>query len=130
MSLKIHHVGYLVKNITKAITSFICLGYYVEKETMFDEYRGISICFLIKDGYRIELVSPATDGSVVSNLIKKYGNSPYHICYISDDFNNDCNLLTRKGFKKLGDPLVAPACENKEAIFFTSRIGLVEVIRG
>ena len=36
---------------------------------------------------RDELVSPAAEDSVVSGLMKKYKNSPYHICYQTRDFD-------------------------------------------
>ena len=72
--MKVHHIGYLVKNIEKAEQAFLKLGYKKETEIIFDESRGINISFLIKDAYRIELVSPATDVSVVSSLRKRIGN--------------------------------------------------------
>ncbi len=56
--MKIHHVGYLVKKLEKARQGFLDLGYIVIKDTVFDEYRKINICFMEKDGYVIELVSP------------------------------------------------------------------------
>ena len=41
--MKIHHIGYLVKKIEKAISAFLDLGYIVEKETIYDNYRDIDI---------------------------------------------------------------------------------------
>ena len=87
-SLKVHHIGYLVKNLERAKSEFAKLGYKVEQETVFDEYRNINICFLLKDGYRIELVSPVGDNSAVGDLRKKIGNSPYHICYEVNNLDN------------------------------------------
>lgn len=75
-SLKIHHIGYLVKKLEKAKTTFESLGYLVEQDTVRDEIRKVDICFLIKDGYRVELVSPFSEESVVSGLMKKYKNAP------------------------------------------------------
>ena len=42
------------------------LGYEITQPATYDEIRKIHICFLEKDGYRIELVSPASEDSVVS----------------------------------------------------------------
>ena len=61
------------------------LGFEVTQDTVFDEYRGIDITFLARDGYVVEIVSPKEKDSVVSELFKKIGNSPYHICYETDD---------------------------------------------
>ena len=58
MNFKIHHIGYLVKNIEKASKLFLTLGYQVEQDTVYDNYRGVDIRFLNKDGYRVELVAP------------------------------------------------------------------------
>lgn len=70
-SLKIHHIGYLVKKLEKAKKTFESLGYLAEQDTVRDEIRKVDICFLIKDGYRVELVSPFSEESVVSGLLKK-----------------------------------------------------------
>ena len=80
-TLKIHHIGYLVKKLDAAIKSFECLGYQITQDTVYDDIRKINICFLQKDGYCIELVSPVSEDSVVSGLIKMFKHSPYHICY-------------------------------------------------
>ena len=76
--MKIHHVGYLVKKIDKAIKAFQALGYSYAQETILDEYRQANICFLEKDGYVVELISPVSKESVVADLIKRIGNTP---CY-------------------------------------------------
>ncbi len=70
-NLKIHHIGYLVKKMNQAKQTFEVLGYHVEQDTVCDEIRKVAICFLIKDGYRVELVSPVSPDSVVAGLIKK-----------------------------------------------------------
>ena len=66
--------------------TFEARGYSTEQDIIYDDIRKVNICFLVKDGYRVELVSPVSEDSVVSGLIKKYKNSPYHICYETADF--------------------------------------------
>lgn len=127
--MRIHHIGYLVKNIEKAINVFNIIGYIIEKETVYDDVRKIKICFMTKDNYRIELISPSTNDSVVSNLIKKYNNTPYHICYESDYFEEDLENLCNKGFVKIDNPCKAIAIDNKRVVFLmSSTIGIVEII--
>ena len=77
MNLPIHHIGYLTKNLQKSIDSFRNLGYQTEGGITHDQLRKIDICFLRKDGYRIELVSPYGEDSVVSGLMKTHKNMPY-----------------------------------------------------
>lgn len=129
-SLSVHHIGYLVKKIEKAIQTFLSLGYQIEHDTVYDDIRKVNICFLIKDGYRIELVSPASEDSVVTGLMKKYKNSPYHICYLTDDFDQAYAALTANGFLAIDTPTRAPALDGREVVFLThADIGMIELIR-
>lgn len=129
-SLSVHHIGYLVKKIEKAIQTFLSLGYQIEHDTVYDDIRKVNICFLIKDGYRIELVSPASEDSVVSGLMKKYKNSPYHICYLTDDFDQTYTALTTNSFLAIDTPTRAPALDGREVVFLThADIGMIELIR-
>lgn len=128
-TLKIHHIGYLVKKIDTAIDSFQNLGYQVIQDTVYDPIRKVNICFLQKDGYCVELVSPAAEDSVVSGLMKKYKNSPYHICYETDHFEKDYQQLMNDGFLSIDAPTPAPALQNKEVVFLSSAsMGMIELI--
>lgn len=127
-TLKIHHIGYLVKKIEKAKKAFEALGYLVEQDTVRDEIRRVDICFLIKDGYRVELVSPFSEDSVVAGLLKKYKNAPYHICYEADDPEAAYRELTENGFAAIDTPTPAPALGGCKVVFLTSPvIGMIEL---
>lgn len=129
-TLTIHHIGYLVKKIEKAKKAFLDLGYQIEQDTVFDDIRKVDICFLIKDGYRVELVSPVSEDSVVAGLLKKYKNCPYHICYETENFEVDYNTLTSSGFIAIDEPTCAPALGGKDVVFLSSPvIGMIELIR-
>ena len=131
INLKIHHIGYLVKKIENAIKTFEDLGFVVEKPSKIDSIRNVSIAFLIKDGYRIELVSPISEESVVYNLLKKYKNSPYHICYESDkgNFEHDIEFLLKQGYMAIDDPTPAPCIDGRQVIFFiNSNLGMIELL--
>ncbi|MDD6812017.1 MAG: VOC family protein [Lachnospiraceae bacterium] len=129
-TLKVHHIGYLVKKLDAAIRSFENLGYRITEPTVYDDIRKVNICFLEKDGYTIELVSPVSEDSVVSGLMKKYKNSPYHICYETEDFEHDYQELTSNGFIAIDAPTPAPALQNREVVFLTNAsMGMIELIR-
>lgn len=128
--LTVHHIGYLVKKIEKAKDTFLSLGYQVEQDTMRDEIRKVDICFVIKDNYRIELVSPYAEDSVVSGLMKRYKNSPYHICYETTDFDAAYANLCRDGFIAIDTPTPAPALGGREVVFLSSAaLGMIELIK-
>ena len=131
MTLKVHHIGYLVKKIDAAISSFEKLGYQIKQNTVYDDIRKVNICFMEKDGYCIELVSPAAEDSVVSGLMKKFKNSPYHICYETDDFEKDYMTLVSDGFVAIDTPTPAPALGGREVVFLSSAaMGMIELIKG
>lgn len=130
LNLKIHHIGYLVKKIDSAILTFKNLGYQTIQDTIYDDIRKVNICFLQKDDYCIELVSPTSEDSVVAGLLKRYKNSPYHICYETDNFDEDYQTLISNGFIAIDTPTPAPALQNREVVFLTSAaIGMIELIR-
>lgn len=127
--LKIHHIGYLVKHIDKAAAAFEQLGYAAASESVWDSHRKIHILFMEKDGYRIELVSPADNSSVVSGLIKKYKNSPYHICYETPDLDAALAALASTGFTAIDAPAPAPALQNRRVVFLMSPfLGMIELL--
>lgn len=129
LTLKIHHIGYLVKKIDGAIKSFENLGYRIVQETVYDDIRKVNICFMEKDGYCIELVSPVSEESVVYGLLKKYKNSPYHICYETGDFDKDYQTLVSNGFIAIDEPTPAPALQNRKVVFLTNpSMGMIELL--
>ena len=129
-TLKIHHIGYLVKKMDKAIASFTGLGYQITQQTLRDDIRKVDICFLEKDGYLIELVSPVSEDSVVAGLMKKYKNSPYHICYETEDYEKAYEELTANGFIAIDTLTPAPALQNREVVFLTNAsMGMIELIK-
>ncbi len=127
--MKVHHIGYFVKNIEKGKRSFIDLGYEVEQDVVRDEYRGIDIAFLVKDGYRVELVSPYTEESVVYDLRKRMGNSPYHICYEVADLDAAIGELQAQRFVVTQEPHEAVAIDGKRVCFLIhGQIGIIELV--
>lgn len=128
-TFKIHHIGYLVKKTEAAKQTFEALGYRLEQDTVYDPIRDVDICFLQKDGYRVELVSPVSEHSVVAGLLKKYKNCPYHICYEADDYENASAALSAAGFLAIDTPTEAPALGGRRVAFFSSSaIGMVELL--
>ncbi len=129
-ALKVHHIGYLVKKMDKAFQNFENLGYQIFQDTVYDDIRKVHICFLQKDGYLVELISPAAEDSVVSGLMKKYKNSPYHICYETNAFEQDYQMLLESGFTAIDTPTPAPALQNRDVVFLISPvIGMIELLR-
>lgn len=127
--MKIHHIGYLVKDINKSIDSFSKLGFFLCGEITHDELRKSDICFLKNDNLLIELVSPFSKDSIVYGLLKTYKNAPYHICYSSNNIDLDCEYLVNNGYMIIQEKDIAPAIENKFVVFlFNPKIGIIELV--
>lgn len=128
-TLSVHHIGYLVKKIEKAKQTFEQLGYRTEQDVVYDDIRKINICFMVMGDCRVELVSPVSEDSVVAGLIRKYKNSPYHICYETDDYEAAYAELTAHGFLAIDTPTPAPALGGRKVVFLTNAaIGMIELI--
>jgi len=74
----------------------------------------VDICFMRLSEYTIELVLPYDSNLVVSGMIKKYRNMPYHICYEADDFFEEIKCLELNGFTRMDEPCQASAIEGRK----------------
>lgn len=131
--MKIHHLGYLVKDIGKAWKMFSALGFSecaapLDGITR-DDYREIDIMFIERDGYCLELIAPTSRESKMYPLLKKQRNTAYHVCYESFDIATDLEELSQKGWSVI-DPLApAPALEGHDVCFLLNPdIGMIELI--
>ena len=82
--MKVHHIGYAVQNIDKALSSFERMGFYKVTDTVRDQIRKVDICFISDQDNKnmIELIAPFEKGSDVDGVLEKWGGpNPYHICY-------------------------------------------------
>ncbi len=127
--MTIHHIGYLVKNIAAAKEEFSKLGFSAVSEEVYDPARVIDILFLEKDGYQVELIMPRDESSVVYSLMKKHRNSPYHLCYVSSEFETELEQLCQNGYTLIEAPQPAPALGNKRVAFLMNyNIGMIEIL--
>ena len=128
--MTIHHIGYLVKKLERAKKAFESLGYSVEQDIVRDEYRKIDILFLVKDGYRVELVSPYDPTSVVAGLMTRTGNSPYHVCYEVEDLAGEIERLRNERYVVSSEPAPAPACGGMRVAFMIHPyLGMIELLQ-
>ena len=128
--MRIDHIGYAIQDLSADIGFFLNLGYRLYQEALEDHERGVKICFLTDpNGVKVELVAPMQEGSPIDAWLQKNGNSPYHICYESENLVEDIALLKEKGFMVLRSPQVAPAMNNRYVSFLYSRSsGLIELV--
>lgn len=128
--MKVDHIGYAVRDISKARIVFEDLGFIFD-ELIKDDQRNVSLCFGVKDGYTIELVSPLSNDlkSPIDAVLKKLGNTSYHICYISEDIEEDLKEMSAKKYKVIIPLEKAVAFDGRRVVFlYNPYIGLVELV--
>lgn len=127
--MKIHHIGYAVKNIDEAFKLFKMLGFKKVNKKVVDEERKVKILFVKNNEYLVELIEPYGNNSPVDNILKNSGNTPYHICYESNNILDDIEMLKSNGFVLISELSEAPAINNKKVCFLYNRkVGIIEIL--
>ena len=127
--MRIHHVGYLTKNLEKSRDAFLKLGYIIEKPSQYDEIRGINIEFIVNGGYRVELIEPVSKESPMYPLLKNYKNTPYHFCYEVDNLDSAIKEMEKLRYHIIDEPKTAPCIEDSRVAFMMhSNVGIIELV--
>lgn len=125
--MKIDHLGYIVSNLEKSTEKFEELGWKRKGVKIEDKKRKLEIVFLMRGGYKIELVSPANEKSPYYKLSTKIRNSPYHWCYNTDNFKGDLKKLKSLNYISIGE--VEKSAQGEKIIFLVSKsMGVVELL--
>lgn len=127
----IHHIGYAVKNINEAILQFEKLGYEKEGEMREGAEGGkLYVQFLLNQGTRVELVSPAeTEGSPVDNVLNAIGCTPYHICYEVRNIREAIRFLKEENYKVIRKPEKTGVLNNYLIAFLYHKdMGVIEIV--
>lgn len=128
--MKFHHIGYAVKNISKAAKKLTSFGYYCNP-IISDYDRNISIIFAEKDMTTIELIAilDSEKPSALGDTIKKRGVGPYHICYEVSNLNQAIEELQNNRFFVIIPPQKACALEDRNVAFlWNNDIGMIELL--
>lgn len=131
--MTIHHIGYLVDDIENAAKEFERLGFLRTGEPVKDLLREVYILFLDNSGQVVELIQPISKTSPMYSLRKNYRNSPYHLCYETDDLQSEIENMVKidgSGCLLMQPPQPAPAmsgCPNV-AFLLSGHIGIIELV--
>jgi len=129
--MRVHHIGYLVEDIESASTKFEQLGFSRLDNVIEDLELGIFVLFLNNRGYVIELIQPIDKASLVYGLLKKHKNSPYHICYETENIHSKVEeMVTGGGYmliQQIQPSSGIPGCPNV-AFLFSLHIGIIELV--
>lgn len=123
MSLSLHHVGVLVKDITSATDNYIqCLGYHICSEIIHDLRQTALVRFLRQqdDHPYLELISPDGPNSLLTNALKK-GGGVHHLCYSTADIEKSLETMGSSGFMRLQAPVPAVAFGGRRIAWMMNR---------
>jgi methylmalonyl-CoA/ethylmalonyl-CoA epimerase len=130
--MRVHHIGYAVRDIEAAAEGFAALGYRRAGNVTDDPHRNVRILFVsLADGTLVELVAPLNEHAPVCGTLnaQRGVSHPYHICYETDDFDGDVALLRSRGFLLISDIAPAKAIGMRRVCFLMSNsAGLVELL--
>lgn len=126
--MKVHHIGYAVKNLEQSIAAFEALGYSSGAITA-DAGRKIRIAFLRNGSECVELVAPDGDESPVDGVLKSIGPTPYHICYEVPDMESALAELQHSRWIVTKQAEPAPAIGGARVAFlYHRRVGMIELV--
>ncbi len=129
--MKLHHIGIAVTNITNSTKFYIEQGYKAD-EIVFDAIQNVYICFLEKDGSKIELLEPVNEESPVYNTISRNGGGiPYHICYEVESIGDERKKLKKFGFipvTKINKAVAINDGKSNVCFFYSNDNGLIELV--
>ena len=130
MQFKLHHIGYLVKDLSEASVFKDRLGYLVESEIIEDPVQTAHVLLMRQPGSasQIELVMPAGPKSKLSRALAK-GGGLHHFCYEVDDICAAGAHLREKGMLALSEPAEAVAFKGRRiAWYMDSGALLIELL--
>lgn len=129
MEFKVHHVGYAVPDLAKAIDEFAALGWHVSSEVTDDVLRQVRIIFMTMGTSVVELVAPMSPASPITKQLAKGSGAPYHICYEVDSLETAESELKAKKFIVFKKPAVASAIDGRRVEFlYAKNNGVIELV--
>ncbi len=122
--MKLSHIGILVKDIEQGIKNHETLFGYKQLGPIVDDpiqkVRVVLMGTSDADPIKIELISPLTEESPVSDLLKKR-QSLYHLCYEVDDIEAAKKMARENGAVIISQPVEAPLFDNRKICFLFTR---------
>ena len=126
--LKIHHIGFAVKDITEALPKWFLDGYTVVISPVDDVGIGV-VCVLLSDqsGLSVELVAPLPGTDSLSSRLRRGGGLD-HICYVTENLPAQLELERENGALIIMEPIVSVLFSSPVAFVLRTTGLLVEFI--
>jgi methylmalonyl-CoA/ethylmalonyl-CoA epimerase len=119
-NIEFHHVGVATGDIDSEIEFFRILGYETEGDRFVDLLQGVTGCFMVGPGPRIELIQDTPGSETVAGLLKGQTKF-YHIAYLVEDLSVAHDLAVRLRGVIVRDMLPSTAFPGKSVMFVMFR---------
>lgn len=97
MLSKIHHVGIVVRSLDEAYAFYRdALSLPVHKEAVIQD-QGVRAALLTIGESEIELLEPIAPGTGVARFLEQRGEGLHHLCFETDDVNEELETAKRRG---------------------------------
>lgn len=104
---KIHHIGYVYKNIEEAVKKFKSL-YGIEKFNRVDMVV-VKVARSMIGKLQIDLIEPKDRSSIFNSFLENGNVGLHHIGYIVDNIDEKIKEWKSKGFKQVLGGIISPA---------------------
>jgi len=117
--MKLHHVGYVVKEIAQYEKSLI---FEKKIKELFDPVQNskMSLYQNFSDSF-IELIQPLNEESFTYNFLQKNGSSYHHLCYEAGSREEMMGVVGEQKLIMVKGPIPAILFDNREVWFYYSR---------
>jgi methylmalonyl-CoA/ethylmalonyl-CoA epimerase len=124
---RLHHVGYLVADISDAAQRLVdAFGYVVETEVIADPAQTASVQFLrlAADSVWLELVSPLGSPSKLDAALRR-GEGMHHLCFEVKAIEDSVDSLQRHALRAIAPILPAVAFGGRRIAWLTNSSGML-----
>lgn len=119
-----HHIGYATASIERELATFALLGYLPEGEAFTDPAQGVSGCFIVGPGPRIELLQSLPGAKKLQPWLDS-GVHMYHLAYLVDDIDRATAWARCQRARIAVEPVPAAAFGGRRIAFAMLRNGLL-----
>lgn len=124
-----HHIGTAVASIDKVKPFYQSMGYTVS-DTVIEPVQKVYVAYARKEGFpTVEMLEPLDETSPVLGILKKNGNTPYHMCYAVDNLSDAIAEMRKEGFRPLSKPVPGHGLDDALMVFlYNINYGLIQVM--
>lgn len=119
-----HHLGYACTSIAKERQHFAAIGFVQEGADFVDPVQGVSGCFLVGPGPRVELLENLPGACTLTPWLDA-GIKLYHFAYLVADMNQALDWARHQRARITVQPVPAVAFGMRHIAFVMCRNGLL-----